>query len=83
MGSYANRSAAAQMERDGIRTLPRWSKPKRGIGCSVQRRLDHGECGHAGCSRDARYATPVGNRCYDHAIQQRSTTTSPDRMENR
>jgi len=68
MGRCGNRSAAAQMERDGIRTLPRWSRPACGIGASIQHRLDHGECGEAACVKEARYSTPAGDRCYDHAI---------------
>lgn len=80
MGRYGNRRAAEQMERDGIRTLRHWSKPRRGIGASFRHRLDHGACGHADCTKDARYSTPLGNRCYDHAVAQ-SSTPMPARVE--
>jgi len=81
MGRHGDRGAADQMQRDGIRTLPRWSKPKRGVGASFQHRLDHGQCGDATCARDARYSTPLGNRCFDHAIAQRTSGPRPVDME--
>lgn len=81
MGRCGDRAAAAQMERDGIRTLRRWSKPKRGTGASIQHRVDHGGCGDANCSKDARYSTPLGNRCFEHAIALRSTQPTPAHME--
>jgi hypothetical protein len=81
MGRYGDRGAAEQMDRDGIRTLRRWSKPKRGIGASIQHRLDHGKCGDAACTLDARYSTPLGNRCFGHAIAQRTSRPEPIAME--
>jgi len=70
MSTYAGRRVAAQMSRDGIKKLRRWSKPKPGIGATIQKRLDLPFCAHPGCIREAGYSTPHGFRCFMHAREQ-------------
>jgi len=68
MGNGSSRRAAAQMDRDGIKKIRSWSKPQR-VGCaSVQRLIAKPFCTHPGCHKRAGYTTPVGNRCFPHAI---------------
>ncbi|WP_422057743.1 hypothetical protein [Sphingomonas sp.] len=64
----ASRRAAAQMERDGIRKLSAWSKPRNVGYAHVQHHIGLPACEHPGCAKHARYATPDGNRCFPHAI---------------
>lgn len=66
--SNASRRAAAQMERDGIRKLSAWTKPRK-IGCaSYSAPISLPACEHTGCAKRARYSTPEGNRCFTHTL---------------
>jgi hypothetical protein len=69
--------SAKQMERDGIRTLRRWSKGKNIGWATVRVPVEMPTCGHVtysddaitlGCSKKARYSTPNGVRCFTHAL---------------
>ena len=65
--TYANRRAAAQMERDGIRKLSAWGKPQQEGCATIRRHIGLPCCGHQGCGKKAGYSTPIGNRCSTHA----------------
>lgn len=71
----ASARAAEQMRRDGICRILAWSKPRK-IGCAMYRfPIERPFCGHVGCRKRAGYTTPIGNRCYTHAITLATTPT--------
>jgi hypothetical protein len=67
MGDRAQMRAAIQMDRDGIRSL----HSTRRTSCGHV--LNPGDAITVCCHRQARYSTPLGNRCFTHAIEQAST----------
>jgi len=75
--SNASRRAAEQMSREGISKLPRWSKPRRGVGCSLQAKLTLPHCEAPSCSKRAGYQTPTGNFCFSHPIERTQSKDTP------
>ncbi len=69
MGTYASRRAAAQMEHDGIKTLPRWSKGRNVGFATIQTPMQMPKCD--ACHKRARYSTPSGFRCFVHTMKER------------
>lgn len=63
---------AEQMKRDGIYRLPEWGNRK-DIGAATYRwKLPQQRCASAGCCKKARYQTPLGVRCFEHAAALRA-----------
>jgi hypothetical protein len=61
------------MTRDGIKKLPVWGKPKRDGCVTFRAKLVMPPCAEPGCAKRAGYETPIGHRCFTHAIALRDT----------
>lgn len=76
MSTYASRREAAQMERDGIKKLPKWNKGKR-IDCATYRTpMPRQACSVTMCGKAASYSTRQGVRCFGHALETRESPTT-------
>jgi hypothetical protein len=58
-----------QMERDGIKRLPKWGKPVRDVAVTYRRAIPRVACCVSGCSKKAGYSTRQGTRCFEHALE--------------
>lgn len=65
----ARRKMAEQMESDGIRSLTKAEKRTKPLCSKVEAIERNIVCR---CHNRARYDTPVGRRCFKHAIELRS-----------
>lgn len=72
-GRHGRRSSAEQMIRDGIKKLPMWGKPKRDGCVTFRAKFVMPPCGDPSCRNRAGYDTPIGVRCFTHAIALRGT----------
>jgi hypothetical protein len=68
MSTYASRRAADQMARDGISKLPKWGKGKSIGYATIHAKAPTFRCEDPSCAKKAGYDTPIGKRCFDHAM---------------